>query len=185
MSTGLARPDALDWPAKFRSVIPSVHPDIVIVTFGGNDAAGSGRSRWQLHRRSAHRRTWRRSTSGGPSTATRVGAVMDYLSAEGRTVIWVGIPNDDNPDVPARMQRAGRGGACRGGQTPAGEVRRHVEAVLRPRGQLGRVRHRSRDGQGKDVTPPTGSTERGGRRDPRLDIADVVRQELRNRGAQF
>ena len=40
VSTGLARPDALDWPAKFHSIIPSIDPDIVIVTFGGNDAQG-------------------------------------------------------------------------------------------------------------------------------------------------
>ena len=33
----------------------------------------------------------------------RVGAVMDQLTEGGRTLIWVGIPNDDNPDVTARM----------------------------------------------------------------------------------
>ena len=29
---------------------------------------------------------------------------MDYLSDGNRTLIWVGIPNDDNPDVTARMK---------------------------------------------------------------------------------
>ena len=29
---------------------------------------------------------------------------MDLLAADGRTVIWVGIPNDDNPEVTARLK---------------------------------------------------------------------------------
>ena len=29
---------------------------------------------------------------------------MDLLAADGRTVVWVGIPNDDNPDVTARLE---------------------------------------------------------------------------------
>ena len=38
------------------------------------------------------------------SEAARVGAVMDYLTEGNRTLVWVGIPNDDNPEVTARMQ---------------------------------------------------------------------------------
>ena len=38
-----------------------------------------------------------------PEYTRRAGEVMDLLAAGGRTVIWVGIPNDDNPDVTARL----------------------------------------------------------------------------------
>src|SRR5690606_26183039 len=42
LSSGLARPDFYDWPARFRQEIPRVDPDIVVVTFGGNDAQPIG-----------------------------------------------------------------------------------------------------------------------------------------------
>src|SRR5581483_3766700 len=35
--TGLARPDAFDWIAQLRADVARVHPDIVVVSFGGND----------------------------------------------------------------------------------------------------------------------------------------------------
>ena len=40
VSSGLARPDFFDWPAHLRGELPAVDPDIVVVTFGGNDAQG-------------------------------------------------------------------------------------------------------------------------------------------------
>ena len=39
-SSGLARPDFFDWPAELSAKLPEVDPDIVVVTFGGNDAQG-------------------------------------------------------------------------------------------------------------------------------------------------
>ena len=38
VSSGLARPDFYDWPAHLRQVIPKANPQVVVVTFGGNDA---------------------------------------------------------------------------------------------------------------------------------------------------
>ena len=40
VSSGLSRPDFFDWPAHLRQTLPTVDPDIVVVTFGGNDAQG-------------------------------------------------------------------------------------------------------------------------------------------------
>ncbi len=40
MSSGLARPDFFDWPAEIDAKLPEVDPDIVVATFGGNDAQG-------------------------------------------------------------------------------------------------------------------------------------------------
>ena len=40
VSSGLARPDFFDWPAEIDAKLPEVDPDIVVATFGGNDAQG-------------------------------------------------------------------------------------------------------------------------------------------------
>jgi len=47
-STGLSRPDEFDWPAKLGRLLAELHPDVVIVNFGGNDATSIplGRRRW-------------------------------------------------------------------------------------------------------------------------------------------
>jgi hypothetical protein len=39
-STGLARPDYFDWPAKAISLAESFKPDLVIAQYGGNDGQG-------------------------------------------------------------------------------------------------------------------------------------------------
>ena len=100
VSSGLARPDFFDWQAELAAKIPEVDPDIVVATFGGNDSQGlavadgsfivsdpvSDEADWTAEYRK------------------RVGAAMDLMGANGATVIWVGIPNDDNPDVTAKLQ---------------------------------------------------------------------------------
>jgi len=103
VSSGLARPDFFDWPTYFAQRIPAVNPDIVVVTFGGNDAQGlrNPDKTWAVQHAPA---------SGGDDAdwkaeyAKRVGAAMDYLGGDNRTLIWVGIPNDDNADNTARLQ---------------------------------------------------------------------------------
>ena len=66
VSSGLARPDFFDWPAHLATMLPAADPDIVVVTFGGNDAQGlsnaDGSNPWSGTTRSAPRRR------GGPST---------------------------------------------------------------------------------------------------------------------
>ena len=39
-SSGLARPDFFNWPEFMHQIVPQANPDIVVVTFGGNDAQG-------------------------------------------------------------------------------------------------------------------------------------------------
>lgn len=94
VSSGLTRPDFFDWPAQLQRDIPDYDPDIVVVTFGGNDAQDvtiAGRSypvdtpEWKAE------------------YARRVGSVMDYLSADGRTLVWVGIPNAESGDFRDRL----------------------------------------------------------------------------------
>jgi hypothetical protein len=102
-SSGLARPDYFDWPSNMRAVVPDVNPDIVIATFGGNDAQGlrNPDKSWAVNHTPG---------SGGDDTdwraeyGRRVGAAMDYLSKGNRSLVWVGIPNDDNPQNTARLK---------------------------------------------------------------------------------
>jgi len=103
VSSGLSRPDFFDWPAHFAQQIPAVNPDIVIVTFGGNDAQGLRNvdKTWAVQHAPG---------AGGDDAdwraeyGKRVGTAMDYLGGDNRTLIWVGIPNDDEPVNTARLQ---------------------------------------------------------------------------------
>ncbi len=141
VSTGLARPDFFDWPARFDEEVPKVNPGIVVITFGGNDAQG-------LSDKSG---TFIFGTPTGDATADagwreeygkRVGQVMDTLTQGGRTLIWVGIPNDDNPEVTNADGGAGSGGARAGRRSPGCRVHRHLADLLRSQRRLGRLRDR-------------------------------------------
>lgn len=94
VSSGLTRPDFFDWPAQLQRDIPEEDPDIVVVTFGGNDAQDV-----LIDDRSYPVDTpeWKAEYS------RRVGAVMDYLSDDGRTLVWVGIPNAESGSFRDRL----------------------------------------------------------------------------------
>lgn len=180
-SSGLARPDFFDWPAHMREVVPQVNPDIVVVTFGGNDAQGLRNldESWAVAREpSADDTEWRE------EYARRVGETMDYLSEGNRTLIWVGIPNDDNPDVTARMQVQNEVVRAEVAKRPnvifidtwtrfSGRNGGWAEFVVDPR-----------DGIGKDVRADDGfHLNENGAEILALDIAEAVKADLRDRGA--
>ena len=85
VSSGLTRPDFFDWPKRLQDQVRKIRPDIVVVDFGGNDAqpikTPDGKQydvtdpQWLIE------------------YSKRVGETMDFLSADGRKVIWVGTPN--------------------------------------------------------------------------------------------
>jgi hypothetical protein len=90
--TGLVRLDAFDWLAHARD-LASTPADLTVVMIGGNDAqdiSGSGRrlavasDKWQAE------------------YARRARQVMTTLTADGRRVIWVGMPLPRS----AKLQRA-------------------------------------------------------------------------------
>lgn len=95
VSSGLARPDFFDWPAHLRQTLTSSDPDIIVVTFGGNDAQGLTEVNGSV-------------VAGMPNQDTddwtaeyveRVDVMMDMMLEDPeRTVIWVGIPNDDEEE---------------------------------------------------------------------------------------
>ncbi|MEZ5228802.1 MAG: DUF459 domain-containing protein [Acidimicrobiales bacterium] len=82
-SSGFSRPDFYDWPAHLREVIPERNPEVVVAMFGGNDAQGFvvdgsvyefGSAEWVTE------------------YGNRVRGAMEYLAADGRTVLWISQP---------------------------------------------------------------------------------------------
>ena len=181
VSSGLSRPDFFDWPTHMREVVPQVNPDIVIATFGGNDAQGLRNSdeSWAVERvPSANDTEWRE------EYGRRVGDAMDYLSDGNRTLIWVGIPNDDNPEVTARLQVQDEVVRAEAAKRPkvvfidtwarfSGRNGGWAEFVVDPR-----------DGEGKDVRADDGfHLNQNGAEILAIDIAEAVKADLRTRGA--
>jgi len=182
-SSGLSRPDFFDWPAHMHEVVPQVNPDIVVVTFGGNDAQGLRNldKSWAVSHSPASGvddADWR------AEYGRRVGEVMDYLSADNRTLIWVGIPNDDNPDVTARMKVQDEVVRAEVAKRPkvvyidtwarfSGRNGGWAEFVVDPR-----------DGVGKDVRADDGfHLNTTGAEILAIDIAQAVKDDLIARGA--
>jgi hypothetical protein len=182
VSSGLARPDFFDWPAEIDAKLPEVDPDIVVATFGGNDAQGLSVANGDfiVGDPVANEAEWVAEYS------ERAGAVMDQLLADGRTVIWVGIPNDDNPDVTARMAIQDKAARAAAAERPgvifidtwkrfSGRTGGWAEFVIDPR-----------DGEGKDVRADDGfHLNQTGAEILAIDIAQAIRDTLRADGAQI
>jgi len=111
-STGLARPDyKVEWPRRLSETLAGSDPDIIVVTFGGNDAQGLSEP-----------------CPNGPDTCDaefvvgeptadnaqewtteyvrRIREMMNIMLEDpDRRVIWVGIPNDiDSEEVTSRLR---------------------------------------------------------------------------------
>jgi uncharacterized protein len=184
VSSGLARPDYFDWNARLREQVPAVDPDIVVITFGGNDAQGlldsSGGVVAFQPVPDSDNAEWR------AEYGERVGEVMDFLVESGRTVIWVGIPNDDDPDVTFRMQVQDETAKAEAAKRPSivfidtwkrfsGRTGGWAEYVIDPR-----------DGNGKDVRADDGfHLNETGAEILALDIAEAIKSDLRARGAEI
>ncbi|MBG7605455.1 MAG: DUF459 domain-containing protein [Actinobacteria bacterium] len=182
VSSGLARPDFFDWPAELRDTLPEVDPDIVVVTFGGNDAQGLSviDGEFIIGDPVANEAEWTEEYTN------RAGEVMDLLLEDGRTVIWVGIPNDDNPEVTERMAIQDQAAKAAAVTRPevifidtwtrfSGRDGGWAEFVIDPR-----------DGEGKDVRAGDGfHLNTTGAEILALDIAQEIRDTLRDLGASI
>jgi len=95
-STGLTRPDFFNWPDALQDDVESFQPQVVVVTFGGNDGQPLRDDEGDYH------------DVGEPEWAAvygaRTGAVMDYLGAGERKLIWVGVPNAKSESLNERME---------------------------------------------------------------------------------
>ena len=85
ISSGLARPDFYDWPAKLRQDVDRLDPDLVVVMIGGNDFHSvllpNGHS-ISFHSGKVWRRAYR----------ARVVSFLREATSRGARVAWVGLP---------------------------------------------------------------------------------------------
>jgi hypothetical protein len=101
VSSGLARPDFYNWPAHLRELLSTRDPDIIVVTFGGNDAQGLTLEDGDV-------------VEGLPTQdpeawtaeyVARVNEMLDIMFEDSdRVVIWVGIPNAREPEFTDRLR---------------------------------------------------------------------------------
>jgi hypothetical protein len=183
-SSGLSRPDFFDWPAHMGEVVPQENPDIVVVTFGGNDAQGLRNldKTWAVDHEPASGvddADWK------AEYGKRVGAVMDYLTEGNRTLVWVGIPNAESESTTARM--AVQDGVVRAEAAKRKDKVHFVDTWARFAGRNGGYAEfviDPRDQEGKDVRADDGfHLNTTGAEILALDIAEVVKADLRDRGA--
>lgn len=185
VSSGLARPDFFDWPTYMRQVVPAINPDIVIATFGGNDAQGlrTVDGVWVVAHNPGQGQD---DTSWKAEYSRRVGEVMDYLSAGNRTLIWVGIPADDEDINTERLRVQDEVVRAEAAARPlvvyvdtwamfSGVDGGWAESIVDPR-----------DGVGKDVRRSDGfHLNAVGGEILAWKIEQVVLDELRSRGAEL
>jgi uncharacterized protein len=84
LSSGLARPDYLDWPARLSEIAETQDPDVLVLILGANDVQGMvtadgtivqpDEPEWEAEYR------------------LRVRDSMSRVANEGRLVVWVGQP---------------------------------------------------------------------------------------------
>lgn len=184
VSSGLARPDFFNWPDELRATLPEVDPDIIVVTFGGNDSQGLSKPQddleWVVADPMGNQEEW------SAEYQRRVLEVLDILLENDREVVWVGIPNDDNPDVTARLKL--QDDAVRAAIAQRPEVV-FVDTWTRFSGRDGNWAEfvvDPRDGIGKDVRADDGfHLNVTGAEILAIDIAVAVRDILREQGANI
>lgn len=178
VSSGLSRPDFFDWPAEITRRVGDYDPDIVVVTFGGNDAQDlliDGRAypvstpEWQAE------------------YGDRVGEAVDLLTGDGRTVVWVGIPNAESEEFTKRLKILRDVTEERLAGHPDDVV--YIDTWDRFDGLSGGYADfvvDPRDGRGKNVRADDGfHLNVTGAEILALDIAKAVEDELRSRGADI
>jgi hypothetical protein len=96
IGTGLARPDVFDWTHEIADTNADWSPDVAVVIFGGNDMQPLKTADGQVA--SPQTDAWRM------EYARRVGATMDEMAADGRVVVWVGLPIPRDASMSAKLQ---------------------------------------------------------------------------------
>jgi hypothetical protein len=92
-STGLTRPDYFNWPAELQSDLGTARPQVVVVMIGANDPQDFpgppdvpySSPQWNV------------------LYAGRVAAFMQLAQSQGATVLWVGMPPMQSPQLSSEM----------------------------------------------------------------------------------
>lgn len=142
VATGLARPDVLDWAAELAAQMDAADPDVVVLSFGGNDDQplhGPDDAYYSLF-----------TPEWQAEYARRVGIMLDIASRGGvRTVVWLGLPAErpENLDGAKEAMNA----------AAQAEVAKRAHAVYVP---LGPLLAGPDGGYADDLTLPDGSVIR-------------------------
>ena len=150
-----------------------------MVTFGGNDAQGlsnaDGSNPMEWNDPVTAKETWLPDTRGGRE-------MMDLLATDRRTVVWVGIPNDDSPEMSARLAVQDEAVRAALATRPSVQFVDTWKRFSSPNGGWAEYVVDPRDGVGKDVRADDGfHLNQAGAEILALDIAEVVTADLRNR----
>jgi hypothetical protein len=94
-STGLANAGYYDWPSELETDLGLYHPQLVIISLGGNDEQGMevGGSAVQFP-----------SPAWMAAYLTRVRQLISEATANGALVMWVGMPVMEDPDFSQGME---------------------------------------------------------------------------------
>lgn len=84
-ASGLARPDFFDWPSEAKKQIEFRKPELVVVIMGGNDGQ-------DMTRLKGKRVPWSDAEAWQADYRARMDAFLEDLSADGRKVLWLGLP---------------------------------------------------------------------------------------------
>jgi uncharacterized protein len=92
-STGLTRPDYFNWPAELQSDLGTARPQVVVVMIGANDPQDFpgppdvpySSPQWNV------------------LYAARVAAFMSQAQSQGATVMWIGMPPMQSPQLSSEM----------------------------------------------------------------------------------
>lgn len=183
-ASGLARPDYFDWPTHLHASIADAYPDIVVATFGGNDAQGLRNAdlTWVVKHAPG---SGLDDTKWKVEYAKRVGVVMDYLSSGNRTLIWVGVPNDNGAALTARLKVQDDVAKAQAARRPRTVVFVDTWAMFSDaKGNWSATAVDPRDATSKPVRAPDGfHLNATGARILALHIAGAVQDELIARGA--
>jgi len=95
-ASGLSRPDYFDWYAALVSDIARLHPEVVVVMLGGNDAQSFEANGHVVQQATAE---W------SAIYAKRVADLMMIGAANDRRVIWIGLPVMADPSFGELMRR--------------------------------------------------------------------------------
>ncbi len=118
---------------------------------------------------------------------SRVGAVMDYLASDGRTLIWVGIPNAEKESYRARLQILEQVTRSEALKRPKVVYVPVWDYFVGPSGGYAAAKVNPRDGQGKMVRNQDGFhlNIAGSEILGAYYVAAEVRKELEVRGAKL
>ena len=92
LSTGLARPDLYNWFTRLKTVITSLRPGVVVLSFGADDAHS-----YMTGVPAGHTVGSFGSPSWNAEYRRRVDGVTRELAAAGIYTVWLGLPIPDGP----------------------------------------------------------------------------------------